>query len=445
MKKQESQYNIWVDNILYNSFSDKYISFQKNEVEDIQYYLNHLENLEADYPDIFDDFVKLGFVKDEDFDELDYIFFENKNVTLCNKNYHLTINPTLQCNYRCWYCCVEDSHTLYENRRMDDVTIDKVKKHIQYMIEQEHITELYLDWFGGEPLMYFYQVVYPISLFAIKLCEKHNLPFRNHVTTNAYFIDEQMIDAFNEIHLYTFQIPIDGNKQKHNQVKNHEGEGHYDQILETINNICEKISDSQIVMRVNYDKQTLRGVSSVINDIKKKNREKIFVDYQRIWQVDITRDNDGNNQPLIKIKKEFEAAGFRSMYHAYRRKNYTCCYSDSFYHRVINYDGKVFKCTARDYNDDLCIATLQDNGSMNLRKNLLSRMFSGVTFDNEKCRSCKQLPLCFGPCIQSHFEIKMGKASFVCSQDVSEISFDEYIKEKVNNDLTRFFNESISN
>ncbi|MDR0810854.1 MAG: hypothetical protein LBN23_01050, partial [Paludibacter sp.] len=192
MKKQ-SIYNIWIDRILYNSSSDSAMSFCESEIEGIKYYLENLSDFEKDYPDLMKKFSEFGFLVDENFDELDFILYKNRVETLQNRNYHLTINPTLQCNYRCWYCCVEDQNTKYEQRRMDDETIEKLKKHIKYIIETDRISQLRLDWFGGEPLMYYYEVVYPISKYAIDLCKKHSIPFANHATTNAYYMDNRMI------------------------------------------------------------------------------------------------------------------------------------------------------------------------------------------------------------------------------------------------------------
>lgn len=135
----------------------------------------------------------MGFIVDAEFDELEYILFKNRVETMQNKQYHLTINPTLQCNYKCWYCCVEEQNTKYELRRMNDETIEILKKHINYMIKVEKIFSLHLDWFGGEPLMFFYEVILPISKYALELCKTYNIPYTSHVTTNAYYIDDNMI------------------------------------------------------------------------------------------------------------------------------------------------------------------------------------------------------------------------------------------------------------
>ena len=300
------------------------------------------------------------------------------------------------------------------------------------MVEVEKIDRLLLDWFGGEPLMYFYEVIYPISKYAIELCNKNNIPYSSHATTNAYYIDDKMINLFNKIKLTSFQIPIDGNEKKHNFVKNIGGTGHYKQIVENINKIVENVENSHITMRINYDKQTLKNATDVIKDIKKENRCKILIDFQRVWQIDLTQNEEGNNDLLIEVKKEFEKAGFVSLYFAYNgRNNFKCCYADSYYHRVINYDGTIHKCSARDYAEELCIGTLNEDGSVKFNKEIISKMFSGSTFDNEKCLNCIKLPMCFGPCIQKYYETKIGKSAFQCLHEFAEISFESYVKDKI--------------
>jgi uncharacterized protein len=58
-------------------------------------------------------------------------------------------------------------------------------------------------------------------------------------------------------------------------------------------------------------------------------------------------------------------------------------------------------------------------------------MFSGNTFNNEKCLNCVRLPICFGPCIQKYYETKIGKTDFECLHEAAEISLASYVKDKV--------------
>ncbi|NLA24811.1 MAG: radical SAM protein, partial [Bacteroidales bacterium] len=396
---RQSKYNVWVDNILYNSFTDKAISFLESEINDIKCLLDNPSKYEQNNENLINSFLDIGFLIKKEFDELNYILFKNRLNVFQKNHYHLTINPTLQCNYKCWYCIVEEVNTKYECRRMDDSTIKKVKNHIKHMILVQKINSLHIDWFGGEPLMYFYEVVLPISSYAKDLCDKNNVQFSTHATTNAFYIDGNMIELFKEICLNSFQIPIDGSEKKHNSVKNIAGIGHYKKILNIINEILLSNFNAQIILRLNYDNTTLKNAKNIINDlnVRKDIRSRIFVDFQRVWQVNLCKDENGNNSLLIEVKKEFEKAGYNTSYFALgHNKNYTRCYADSFYHRVINYDGKVFKCSARDYSDELSIGVINDDGEMILNNIILSKMFNEAFFQNQLCLKCEKLPLCLG-------------------------------------------------
>jgi uncharacterized protein len=206
------------------------------------------------------------------------------------------------------------------------------------------------------------------------------------------------------------------------------GKGHYIKIMESVNALCENIEECKIILRINYDKQTLDNILPIIDSIKFENREKTIVDFQRVWQVSRDVDDFGNNQTLLNVKKKFEQAGFQTIYYAYYPKLYKSCYADNFYHRVINYDGKVFKCSARDYDESLVIGKINSKGKMEFNS-IINTMFSDTTFKNDTCLSCKKLPLCYGPCIQKYYEIKTGNISFCCLREDAEISFEEYVKD----------------
>lgn len=425
---KESVYNIWGDEILFNTLSNNMVKFQSDEVLTIQSFLCNIDEYYADNQDLVELFQKAGFICADDLNEFNYLKLMNKQSVFANKKYQLTINPTLQCNYKCWYCCVEEQQTKYENRRMDDSTIEKVKKLIQNLVVKEKIHSLHLDWFGGEPLMYYKEVVHPISNYAQELCLRNNIPFINNATTNAYYINDSMIDSFKSIKLNSFQIPIDGNEKKHNSIKNMKGKGHFRQIIANINNLCQKIPDCQIILRINYDETTLDSVVEIIPFIDKDIRKKIHVDFQRVWQVPVNKDCFGNNNTLLQVKSIFEKEGFHTLYFAYNSKQFRCCYADSFYHWVINYDGNIFKCSARNYDESLIAATLDENGNM-IFKPIVFDYFSDIPFDNERCSKCKLLPLCYGPCVQKRFENIFQGKPFQCLNDKSEISVSQFIKD----------------
>lgn len=102
---------------------------------------------------------------------------------------------------------------------MSQDTMERVRQYVNHIIKTYPIFNLHLDWFGGEPLMYFNEVVKPISLYIKEICREHGLSFVNTITTNGYLIDADVIAGFNEIELSRFQITLDGYREVHNKVR----------------------------------------------------------------------------------------------------------------------------------------------------------------------------------------------------------------------------------
>ncbi|MCD8179319.1 MAG: radical SAM protein [Tannerellaceae bacterium] len=171
-----------------------------------------------EYPLLYEELKKAGFIINESFDELDYIKLQNKRIIYTEKDYHITINPTLDCNLTCWYCSTEYNEAKH-NGGMTLEMVENLKAHIKNILLEEKATSLHLDWFGGEPMMYFDEVIDPIAEYSYKLTKENKVKFTQHITTNATLIDESKIQRMKELNFTSFQIPIDGNEKRHNKIK----------------------------------------------------------------------------------------------------------------------------------------------------------------------------------------------------------------------------------
>jgi len=359
------------------------------------------------------------------FDELNYIKFRNHQIIFNTRNYRLTINPTLDCNMNCWYCTVAAAGANRPKKRMDDNVISNIKEYISFLIENKTVDGFFLDWFGGEPMLYFEDVIIPIATHVKDLTYKFKIPFTHHITSNGYLFNTENIEMINKISLNSFQITLDGNKSRHNKIRKHYGNPTFDQIIKNINLICNRVENASITLRINYDRKTLMNVSDIIPLINKNIRNKISISFIKIFQLKSLNGNE--NILLKKAKEEFENSGFNVDYWAFRPKSFFTCYSDKYAHAVINYDGNVYKCTARNYSEDVRVGTLKNNGIIEWKKEILSTMFAKATFENEKSLNCKLLPICFGPCIQKYYEIETGKAFLKCKMLDSELSLETFI------------------
>ena len=193
-----------------------------------------------------------------------------------------------------------------------------------------------LDWFGGEPLMYFDEIIRKISDTALRLSEQNKFVFRQQMTTNATLLDEEKIRYMKDAHFRFLQISIDGNEYRQNLIKHYANKrGSYRDVISNINLLTEIIPDISICLRINYDRQTLKHVTDVINDFTEQSKKCITVDFQRVWQVPCT---DEMRRQLANVKATFESEGFVSHFWAYRPLTFKCCYADNINHYVVNYN-----------------------------------------------------------------------------------------------------------
>ncbi|MDR2409264.1 MAG: SPASM domain-containing protein [Bacteroidales bacterium] len=85
---------------------------------------------------------------------------------------------------------------------------------------------------------------------------------------------------------------------------------------------------------------------------------------------------------------------------------YHVCYADKMNQVVINYDGRIFKCTARNFQEEKEDGILLSNGKIKWNMPIFSKRLGNATFENEFCMACKFLPACFGPCSKKMLEIQ---------------------------------------
>lgn len=421
-----SKYNFFVAyenrTICFNALSGKVFSVNEKEYTLIQQSLAS-PNKDTELGNFL---YQNKFIVDDEFDENDYIILNNRTEVF-NKDFHLIINPTLECNFNCWYC--------YENHikgYINEETLQNIIKFISKRVENKEITGLNLNWFGGEPLLYFKRIIWPISLFAKDLMEINHLTFRNGITTNGYLITDKMIEQFKLIDLTSFQITIDGTEPFHNQTRNQRGKPSYKKIISNIIKICRSIDKAHIRVRINYTNEILQqDFSLIFNDFPTDIRKRIAIDFQRVWQTsnEITNSKNKNATILSKIKLAREMGFICGLNSQYALGKFHQCYADKYYYAHINFDGKVYKCTARDYSDKYVCGTLLNSGEIQWKPGVLERMHAKANFENEKCLSCKLLPLCLGPCHQKYVEYKNKEIAAFCIDEYKEIELNQFIKE----------------
>jgi len=426
-----SKYNYFVnyqDKVLwFNGISGAMFAMNQKKSEILELLLNNLASFKMMRPKLFDKLKESQMITYKKLNELDKIRYLNRKSIYNDKHAKITINPTRNCNFNCWYCVQP-----HEESIMSKEVINRIKSHISNLVAKKEINSLEIDWFGGEPLLGFNEVIYPLTKYCKKLFAENNLKLEQHITTNAFLIDGAMIKKMQEINLNSFQITLDGDEKRHNKIRNNKGEPSFKTIMHNINLICKGINNPSITIRINYDKKTLNGnIKDIFDGIPKEYRKYIKINFQKVWQL----KNKGINEKgslisedvkVIELQDYANQLGFkpRLISNALTINKWHTCYVDKPNFKHFDFDGKVYKCTARDYSDKHQFGELSEGGIILWDKDKMSKMYGKSTFENEMCLQCKHLPLCMGPCSQKIFETPIQNLHEVCTFKNSDIKME---------------------
>lgn len=422
-----SKYNYFTrkDNrtICLNGISGRILSLGDDECDFLHKIFND-DNLQKEYPNVTQKLAEGHFLVQDDMEEIDRLREQNR-IAFNQQGYNLTINPTQDCNFKCWYC--------YENHirsKMSKNIQSRIKLFVTKELKKRKLKYFSLNWFGGEPLLYFNEIVYPLSAYIKNATEEYNVPFSNSMTTNGYLLTQDIVDKCKEINLNLLQITLDGDRKIHNRVRNDKGKPSFDQILENCIYYLQKHEKGFIRLRVNYTTHSIVGVNyaQILSFIPQEIRSRIQVQFQRVWQ---TYDKEGNDlnvkHSLDENIKNLSTFGFaHSGNNQYSLYKGFVCYADRRHYANINYDGKVYRCTAQDYKLENSLGYINENGEIIWKEEKFKKIDKTANFDNPVCLDCKFLPLCGGPCFTKRIQMELS-GKYFCPMTKMDTDIDRFI------------------
>lgn len=399
-----SQYNNLVEfenkYIIFNALSYRFLYldplladlFQKNLHEDTP------SSIQKIHPDFYEALISNGFIINDFLDEYKEVQQLVKKTNENKEIYRLIINPTVNCNFKCWYC--------YENHsvptQMDGEVMERVFLLIKHIVADDNLKQFQLSFFGGEPLLYYAKIILPIATYTHDLLKQSGKKFFFDITSNGYLFNQERLETLTSRGLTSCQITLDGNKQEHDSTRfSAQSKGSYDRIIENIK-IAVRLG-IQIVLRINYTEKNLAGLSDIFcsfEDFSCEERQKVTVSLNKVWQ-----EKDENlGEGVKKFKQQVKQFGFKLPEPWLSDRVRNSCYADKKNEAVINYNGNVYKCNARDFTDERKEGVLDKNGNIIWNDTHQSRCNS--ILKNQRCVQCSILPICGGGCSQIAFENK---------------------------------------
>jgi len=424
-----SQFNsiVFIDDnyVLYNTLSNNAVVLDPMLKDLLQAAkAEGVDELVDIHPSFFEALCEKQFLVENDLDEVQIIKDISRAVDNGDDTYHLTINPTMNCNFKCWYCY----ETHIKASRMNEEISERINTFLTNTIDTKpRLKAFVLAWFGGEPLLYYDDIVLPIIQHFNSLIINKRIDYGISFTTNGFLITQAMIDSFKENRVTSLQITLDGYGPEHDLVRYVSAtRGSYDKIIENV--VLLVRNKITVRLRINFTSVNIKNAHKIINDLLvlgPDDMQYIGIDFHRVWQ-----DTNGTDDEYFQKQFDvFRNAGFMVFSNHSMNNVKEPCYADKKNSAVVNYNGDVFKCTARDFTTFKRDGFIDENGEIIWENGSLEKRMD-AKFKNKPCLSCRLLPVCNGGCSQHAVE-NVDVGGEYCIFDFDEKRRDAVVVEKI--------------
>lgn len=385
---------------LINTFTGAIVDIQEEDEKNrFKKLYNTNEKIYFDNSEFIETLYKLGFLVDTNIDETERAIKMYDEKINKSKVLELILLVTRQCNFRCVYC-----YEKHENKSMTIETYENILKYISTEVSKGIIKEISIVLFGGEPLLEYENIIYFLDKLNNKIIGPNNLKLVVSASTNGYLLS---LDKFKKLYSLGFryaQITLDGNENKHDQCRPLVGgQRTWHKIIENLKDIQENIiTDFKISIRTNFDNETLQTQQEFLDYISNTFDNRFSVYFEPIKKL------GGENDSKLKVVNEItEIIGTIEMIDFAKNNKLDLfthermysplgrvCYAGRSNNLLIDWDGKIKKCTLALDAELNCVGELLNNGTILFNENM--RRWCEIKIErSSKCYDCNLLPLCF--------------------------------------------------
>lgn len=295
---------------------------------------------------------------------------------LAPQSLHLIVMPTEACNFRCVYC-----YETYEAGRMRPETVRSVQRLLDRRAGD--LSELYLGWFGGEPLLA-RDIVRAISEHAAHLAALHQgLSYRAGMSTNGYLLTGPVLDELAAVGVLDYQITLDGPPLLHDARRRMaDGRGSFERIWANLLAIRESPHPVAITLRLHVDADTADQLDPLLEAV---DRELLSDPRFSAFLKGVARlggAGDAARHPLSDAEQQAVFARLRTKLRrelaADRPAAPNVCYAARPSSLVIRADGSVAKCTVALRDPRNHLGVLCEDGTLDLIDGAIAPWIRGI-------------------------------------------------------------------
>ncbi len=345
-----------------------------------------------------EDMIDGHFLVDDDLDEPGTVKADLLRSRFAQDQLHVTIAPTLDCNFRCDYC-FEEHLRITMSRPVRAALVSWVERRLAAS------DELHVGWYGGEPLLpRAYEVVQSLSEDFLRLTSARNKSYSAQLVTNGYLLDRPKMQRLAELGVERVQVTLDGPQAVHDRRRHLAGGGGtYERIVA---NLAEIVDLAQVQLRINVDQRNAMQALEVVEHLDALG----LAGKVRCYLAMVTADAKvcGNIQETCYQIEDFAALELGVYREAARRglplQKYPSrlagafCSADRWHSYVVAPGGLLFKCWHEvTMRPDRAIGSVLD-AQQPFQKINEDNWLKWDALEKPGCRACGVLPLCHGGC-----------------------------------------------
>lgn len=342
---------------------------------------------------------------------------------------NVAVIATLACNFACRYCY---EGTLKEKRTMSPATADRLIEYVKTRFTPGK-KKLVLDFYGGEPLLAtdrIKQIAGELKPFA----EGQGADFSCSLVTNGSLLTPQTVEGLKPFGLRVAKVTLDGPAETHDQSRPfRSGTGSFETILENLAACCDRL---KIGIQGNFTRANFRRFPELLDELLKRG-----LTPERLLQV--------NFSPVMQTANEFALADFHdgccamsepwlaeaavfvreeTMKRGFRVSKITPspCMVDLNDAFTVHVDGSLYKCMGFIGHTDYAVGDIWQG--MTEYDEVYRR---DHWRQNEKCRHCAYLPLCFGGCRYMEFQRHGAIKGVDCQEAFWDAALERLIQQSV--------------
>ncbi|WP_455258520.1 radical SAM protein [Peptoniphilus asaccharolyticus] len=189
----------------------------------------------------------------------------------------LTLELTEECNLRCKYCIYGNTNSKYRSFGNKKMTFETAKKSIDYLMEHSNSTkEVYIGFYGGEPLIMFDLIKDIITYIEINYMERN---IRYSMTTNGTLLTPEIAEYISNKENFSVVFSLDGPEYIHNDNRIFiNGEGTFNATMQGIENyVLKKIENNlnpffmiSSVITPPYTSERIKLIDDFFKELHKK-------------------------------------------------------------------------------------------------------------------------------------------------------------------------------